>query len=120
MNFFENLQYTYRQGSAVTRLIFINIGVFILLHLSLLILKLFMIDGQAILRALTLPSNLYSLMLKPWTLISYMFLHQEFSHILVNMLALFWFGKIALDRKTTLWFVFFRGISRRNTFYYSL
>lgn len=100
MNFFENLQYTYRQGSAVTRLIFINIGVFILLHLSLLILKLFMIDGQAILRALTLPSNLYSLMLKPWTLISYMFLHQEFSHILVNMLALFWFGKIALDHFT--------------------
>lgn len=97
MNFFENIKYTYQQGSAVTRLIFINIGIFILLHLSLLVLKLFMIDGQAILHVFTLPSNLHSLLLKPWTLISYMFLHQEFSHILVNMLALFWFGKIALD-----------------------
>ena len=29
---------------------------------------------------------------RPWTLVSYMFLHANFSHILFNMIGLFFFG----------------------------
>lgn len=34
---------------------------------------------------------------RPWTAISYMFLHYSFFHILFNMLWLYWFGKIFLS-----------------------
>jgi membrane associated rhomboid family serine protease len=35
-----------------------------------------------------------TLLEQPWTLFSYMFLHEDFFHILFNMLWLFWFGEI--------------------------
>jgi len=46
---------------------------------------------------LAVPADLNELILKPWTVITYMFLHESFMHILFNMLMLFWFGKIFLD-----------------------
>jgi membrane associated rhomboid family serine protease len=46
---------------------------------------------------LALPADLSLLASKPWTLISYMFLHKNFLHILFNMLWLYWFGGIFLQ-----------------------
>lgn len=43
---------------------------------------------------LALPANIDVFLTKPWTLISYMFLHFDFFHILFNMLWLYWFGII--------------------------
>lgn len=43
---------------------------------------------------LALPANIDVFLNKPWTLISYMFLHFDFFHILFNMLWLYWFGII--------------------------
>ncbi|NJO89021.1 MAG: rhomboid family intramembrane serine protease, partial [Chloroflexia bacterium] len=40
---------------------------------------------------------LESLLYKPWTLITYMFLHYDFMHILFNMLWLFWFGQLFIQ-----------------------
>jgi membrane associated rhomboid family serine protease len=44
-----------------------------------------------------LPANLGSLLSHPWTLLTYMFLHIDFFHVLFNMLWLYWFGKIFLE-----------------------
>jgi membrane associated rhomboid family serine protease len=38
------------------------------------------------------------ILIRPWTLVTYMFLHGGFSHILFNMLALFFFGPQVEDR----------------------
>ena len=35
--------------------------------------------------------------MKPWTLLSYMFVHYEFLHILFNLLCLYWFGRLFLS-----------------------
>jgi membrane associated rhomboid family serine protease len=43
-----------------------------------------------------LPSSLRLLIYRPWTVITYMFLHIDFLHILFNMLWLYWFGQIFL------------------------
>ena len=43
------------------------------------------------------PASLSELILKPWTLISYMFLHIGFIHILFNMLWLYSFGRLFLS-----------------------
>jgi membrane associated rhomboid family serine protease len=40
------------------------------------------------------PAYLPHLAVKPWTIITYMFVHQEFWHLFINMIWLFWFGKI--------------------------
>ena len=45
---------------------------------------------------LQLPAFPYFLLHKPWTIITYMFTHYSFLHILFNMLWLYWFGKIFL------------------------
>ena len=44
-----------------------------------------------------LPASLGTLITRPWTPISYMFLHINLFHILFNVLWLYWFGKIFLE-----------------------
>ena len=41
-----------------------------------------------------------NLLSRPWTLITYMFTHFNFLHILFNMLILYWFGRIFLQYLT--------------------
>jgi len=61
-----------------------------------IVMQLFNIDGTFIYTYLAMPSNLMELLYKPWTVITYMFLHKDFFHILFNMFALYWFGKLFL------------------------
>jgi membrane associated rhomboid family serine protease len=63
---------------------------------------------------LAVPANTGTLLAKPWTLITYMFLHIDFFHILFNMLWLWWFGNIFvqyLSQRQLLGTYFFGGIA---------
>jgi membrane associated rhomboid family serine protease len=63
---------------------------------------------------LSLPASVSQLVLQPWSMMTYMFLHVEFFHILFNMLWLYWFGKIFLDYLTgrqLLWVYILGGLS---------
>lgn len=68
---------------------------------------------------LALPADPQALLARPWTLLSYMFLHIDFFHILFNLLWLFWFGKIFLEflsqRKLT-WTYILGGITGGLTY----
>ena len=44
-----------------------------------------------------LPANLDELLIRPWTIRLYAFTHFGFRHILFNLLALFWFGRMLQD-----------------------
>src|SRR3954463_3667177 len=51
---------------------------------------------------------------RPWTIITYMFLHGGFTHILFNMLGLYFFGSRVEDRlgpDRFLWLYFISGIT---------
>ena len=46
---------------------------------------------------LALPASLEVFGRRPWTLITYMFLHVDFIHILMNLLWLYWFGTLFIQ-----------------------
>ncbi len=95
MDIINELKSKYKTGSVVFRLIFINAAVFVLVGM----LNLFMLFGIKLNTEswLAVPADLHSLLFKPWTLITYMFLHYSFLHILFNMLWLYWFGDLFMQ-----------------------
>lgn len=97
MGFIDDIRRSYRQGSMLLRLIYINIGVFVLLHLAVLFAILFNLPGDKLLEWVELPSNLWLVLKRPWTLITYMFAHYSILHILFNMLWLYWLGRIFME-----------------------
>jgi membrane associated rhomboid family serine protease len=99
MNAFDDIKHTFRQQSALTQLILINVGVFLVLKILGVMFFLFRQENleQLVLGYLALPADPALILKKPWTIISYMFLHYDFFHILFNMLWLYWFGKIFLE-----------------------
>ena len=55
---------------------------------------LFNYDATIYLRFLAAPADYSQLLSHPWTLFSYMFLHEGLFHVAFNLLALYWFGKL--------------------------
>jgi membrane associated rhomboid family serine protease len=99
MGIWDDIKLTFRKGSNLTRIIYINIAVFFLISLIAVIgflLNNSDISGKA-LDLFSVPASLNALLLKPWTLITYMFTHKDIWHILFNMLWLYWFGRIFLE-----------------------
>jgi membrane associated rhomboid family serine protease len=99
MNNFANEIKSIFGSSVLNALILINVGVFIFIHLFTTLM--FFTSGYSIdllIRDyLALPAYPETLIKKPWTLITYMFTHEGFFHILFNMLILYWMGKIFID-----------------------
>lgn len=54
----------------------------------------------SLINLLALPASLSELVKRPWTLLTYMFYHQGFFHILFNMLWLWVFGRMFLQHYT--------------------
>jgi membrane associated rhomboid family serine protease len=99
MDIVQDIKDSFKKGNNLTRLIYINIGVFLLIHIVAIFLHLFN-NGEMIykfLPYLAVPADFSVLMGRPWTLFSYMFLHKDFFHLLFNLLWLYWFGKIFLE-----------------------
>ena len=94
---FSNLKNRFVTGDMLRRLLFINIGLFILLRLVEVICILFDVNGQPLLAYVCVPSGWELLIMRPWSIITYMFSHFDVLHILFNMLWLYWFGKLFLQ-----------------------
>lgn len=97
MDAFEKLKLTFRQGNSLIKLIYINVGIFIVINVLDILLKLFKISPELnIADYFKVPSNVSLLLTQFWSVFSYMFLHESLSHIFFNMFSLFWFGRIFL------------------------
>ncbi len=99
MNISDEIKRAFSTGSSLTRLILINLAVFVLVKVISLFIFLFQPQGweDILLNYLALPADLTVLIKRPWTAVSYMFLHTGFFHILFNMMWLYWFGRIFLE-----------------------
>ncbi len=99
MGILDDIKGTFRRGSYLTRIIYINVAVFLIL--SIVSIIGFLLNNQNIqvsaIDLLSVPASFKSLILRPWTIITYMFTHKDILHILFNMLWLYWFGVIFLE-----------------------
>lgn len=100
MGIIDEIKMSYRRGGMVTKLIYINLAVFVTIRL----LQAFFSFSNGLtdqsqyplLHWISVPASPMQLMVKPWTLLTYMFVHYEFLHILFNLLCLYWFGRVFL------------------------
>jgi membrane associated rhomboid family serine protease len=97
---FDDIRHAFtRGGNAVTQLILINVIVFV----SLILLRpLSYLTGfgsfhELLTLNLGLPANFLRFLVKPWTIITYFFTHEQFLHIIFNMLNLYWFGQLVRE-----------------------
>jgi membrane associated rhomboid family serine protease len=103
MTFFSsnNLGLLFKNKDIVFRLILINVLIFLVISIIDVTFSLFNLSENSfnnIWNQLSLSAIPAEVLRKPWTLITYMFMHSTSSifHILINMLMLYWFGKIFL------------------------
>lgn len=90
-------------GNTVLRLIIINVAIHLLIAIGYVPFYLMQDSTQGGISDLYnsyisdffyLPSDLMLLAKRPWTILTYMFLHSSLLHLVLNMLVLYWFGQI--------------------------
>jgi len=92
---FDDIKHAFTQGgNAVTKLILINVIVFVALILLRTISYLvgYGVIYELVTINLGVPAHIMRFLFKPWTIFTYFFTHEGFLHIIFNMLNLYWFG----------------------------
>ena len=95
----------FNRSSVLKKLIIINVAVFVVINLVNLFFWLFQVNnhpqglpGVSLLAYyLSVPSNIEALLMRPWSVFTYMFLHEDFLHILFNMIVLYFGGRIFME-----------------------
>lgn len=100
-NIITDLRQRFRQGNISLQLIYINIGIYLLVTLVAVFLKLFGVQGGLPVHWLEMPADVTTLLVQPWSVLTYMFLHADIFHLLFNMLWLYWFGQLFLYNYTS-------------------
>jgi len=99
MGIWDEIKRTFSNGSYLIRLIIINIAVFI--FLTIVAIAGYLLNNQGLaagaVNIFSVPASFEALLLRPWTLLTYMFTHKDIWHILFNMLWFYWFGTIFLQ-----------------------
>lgn len=93
--FWYNLKNAFNhRDNGLYKLLAINILVYFVVMVARVFLTLGGGEGiyQQIMSYLMMPAAVPRLLLQPWSIFTYMFLHEGFFHILFNMLFLYWFG----------------------------
>ncbi len=91
----DDIKHEFRSGNMLTRLIIINIGIFMVTALTKAFVPTFY--NGTLIHWIALPSSFMDFLYKPWTLFTHMFIHSGFWHIIWNMLIFYWFGRIVGD-----------------------
>jgi len=99
MSIIDEIKESFRKGTTLHKLIYLNLGLFLAVQIVRIVL--FLSNAYDLwpgfLNYLAVPANLDVLARRPWTLVTYMFLHVDFIHILFNLLWLFWFGTVFIQ-----------------------
>ena len=97
MSIIKDLKYRYKSGNIVEKLIYINVGVFILTLLISVFQGLYKGQLNFIMEWFSLNDDVSYLLTRPWSILSYGFLHGGFIHILMNMIVLYFIGNLFIE-----------------------
>lgn len=93
--FWYNLKNAFNhKDNGLYKILAINLLLYLILMVSRVLLTLGGAEDiyRGILSYLMMPASIPYLASQPWSIFTYMFLHEGFFHILFNMLFLYWFG----------------------------
>jgi membrane associated rhomboid family serine protease len=112
MTFTEQLRYRLQQLNGAEKLILVNVACFVLPLFVKTLLFLFNIPSGVFLGWFELSSSWGDLLFKPWTLVTYSFLHSGFFHLFWNMYLLFFASRLFLNlfQEKTFFNVYFLGV----------
>lgn len=87
----------FKQASMFMKLLYVNVAVFLIVFsISLLMAKHPALQLEGL--YLSVPAKLTTLITRPWTLFSHMFTHFGVMHVLMNMIMLYFLGKMFEDQ----------------------
>ena len=96
---FKNAFHRYNNGHV--QLIIINLAVFVVMGVIMVILNISGLKGvwDVVHEQFQIPARFGEYVQRPWTLITYMFMHDlsGILHILFNMLIMYWFGRLFVE-----------------------
>ena len=99
---YEDIKAQFIYGNNITRIIVVNVVIFILLYIvyagiALTVGPDYVNVQKSVLHWFTLPASPIEILKKPWTILTHMFLHERPMHLVWNMLTIYWFGRIFGD-----------------------
>lgn len=90
----DKISNQYKFGGMYMKLLLINVGVFLVFFIINLFSKLMMVPTGYIDSLFVFNSNPEIFLRQPWGIITYMFMHASFMHLLMNMLIFFFMGRM--------------------------
>lgn len=99
----DDIRYQFQSGNTITRLIIVNVAIFLAIYVLKLILLIARgyIENDPLFDQIThylfLGQDPVWDLKHPWVLFTHMFTHVGLFHMIFNMLVLYWFGRIAGD-----------------------
>lgn len=97
MNFINLFQKKYNEANIIEKLIFVNILIFMITAFFGVFQGLYNGETNLLIDWFSLESNTDTLFDKPWSIISYGFLHANFVHILMNLIVLYYIGTLFIE-----------------------
>lgn len=100
MNLFEEIKQNFLfSKNGVRRIIAVNVAIFLVVEVFSVISGLMKLHFSlnVLTSYLTLPSSLSSYIYRPWSIYTYMFIHEGILHIFLNMIWLNWMGNILYE-----------------------
>ncbi len=87
LNIVNDIKQAFNKANSVEKIIYVNVFLFLVT----------VIFTEFSIQWLALPTSFDSFLYKPWTLISYAFVHERLFHVLSNLLILYYIGNLFLD-----------------------
>ena len=97
MSFINTLKNKYKTGTIIEKLIYLNIAIFLLTLLITVFQGLYKGEQNFLVEWFSLDNNLDAFLTKPWSIISYGFLHADFIHLIFNMITLHFIGNLFIQ-----------------------
>ena len=112
MNFKDQLAYRFKQLNQAEKLILVNVACFVLPLFLRTVFYLFNIPSGVFVGWFELSADWEDLIFKPWTILTYSFMHSGFFHLFWNMYLLYFTSRLFLNifPARTFFNVYFLGV----------